>query len=104
MKTTLAIGLALAVIRIWIGFNIHPESFHWIQAYKDSAHLFMGGLAVSWWVNRVKYRDVCIMLKNCVDVNLYETCTFWVSVQPWQWWLFWALNVVEVSVAVLSRM
>lgn len=75
MKTTIAIGMLLAAVRIWIGFNIEPESFHWVQAYKDAAHLFMGGLAVAWWHGR----------------------------QRWQWRLFWALNVVEVAVAVMSR-
>lgn len=75
MKTTLAIGIGLAIARIWIGFHVAPESFSWFQAYKDSAHLFMGGLAVAWWFQRTR----------------------------WQWWLFWSLNVIEVTVAVLSR-
>jgi hypothetical protein len=75
MKQTIAFGLLLAVGRIWIGMNHAPESFQWLQVYKDAAHLFMGGLAVAWWFNR----------------------------HPWQWWLFWSLNVVEVAVAILSR-
>lgn len=75
MKTTLAIGLLLAATRIWIGFHIEPESFHWVQAYKDAAHLFMGGLATAWYLQR----------------------------NNWQWRLFWGLNLVEVVVAVLSR-
>jgi len=76
MKTTVAIGLVLAVARVWIGFNVEPESFAWSQAYKDVAHLFMGGLAVAWWIKRLR----------------------------WQWWLFWALNIVEVGVAIASRL
>ena len=76
MKTTLAIGIVLAASRIWLGFTVEPEAFSWFQAYKDAAHLFMGGLAVAWWVKRL----------------------------AWQWWLFWILNGIEVAVAVISRM
>lgn len=75
MKITLAIGVVLAATRVWIGFNIEPEPFHWVQAYKDTAHLFMGGLAVAWWIKRLR----------------------------WQWYLFWGLSIVEVIVAVASR-
>jgi len=76
MKTTLVFAVALAAVRIWMGFNVEPESFQWVQLYKDVAHLFMGGLFVAWWIKR----------------------------QRWQWQLFWALNAVEVAVAVFSRM
>lgn len=75
MKATMLVGLLLIVSRIWMGLNIEPDPFHWVQAYKDVAHLFMGGLFVAWWVKRHR----------------------------WQWWLFWVLNAVEVSVAVWSR-
>jgi peptidoglycan/LPS O-acetylase OafA/YrhL len=75
MRLTIAFGLLLVVGRVWLGMHHPPESFEWIQAYKDTAHLFMGGLAVAWWFQRKR----------------------------WQWWLFWALNVVEVAVAILSR-
>lgn len=75
MRTTVAIGIALALARVWIGASIEPEAFHWIQVYKDAAHLFMGGLAVAWWFGRHR----------------------------WQWWLFWSLNAIEVAVAVWSR-
>lgn len=75
MKLTIAFGLLLAASRIWLGMNYAPESFDWVQAYKDVAHLFMGGLAVAWWLQRHK----------------------------WQWRLFWLLNAVEVAVAILSR-
>lgn len=37
-----------------------------------SAHLFMGGLFVAWWLQRLS----------------------------WQWRLFWLLNAVEVATAV----
>lgn len=75
MKTTLAIGFVLVFLRVYLGFHVEPEPFTWFQLYKDAAHLFMGGLAVAWWFQRTR----------------------------WQWWLFWALNAVEVAVAVLSR-
>jgi hypothetical protein len=75
MKTTIAIGVVLAVIRIVMGATSEPEAFQLLQAYKDAAHIFMGGLGVAWWHMR----------------------------QAWQWKLFWCLNAVEVAVAVLSR-
>ena len=73
--SAILIGSVLAAVRIWMGLNIEPEVFEWLQAYKDVAHVFIGGLAVAWWFQR----------------------------SDWQWWLFWALNAVEVSVAILSR-
>lgn len=75
MKLTLAIAALLAAARIWLGFNVEPEAFQWVQVYKDSAHLFMGGLAVAWWYGR----------------------------HDWQWLLFCAMCVLEVTVAILSR-
>lgn len=75
MRTTIAIAVLFAVARIWVGLNFTPEPFHWLQAYKDAAHLFMGGLAVAWWLQRFR----------------------------WQWWTFWALNVIEVAVAVRAN-
>ena len=76
MKTTIVIGCLLGVARVWLGLNVEPEHFAWVQAYKDAAHLFMGGLFVSAWIKGHR----------------------------WQWWLFWMLNAVEVAVAVFSRM
>lgn len=76
MKTTVVVAIVLAVVRVWIGFNVEPESFELVQAYKDAAHLFMGGLTVAAW------RDQ----------------------QKWQWLLFWGLCALEVGVAVASRM
>jgi len=75
MRITILIGIILALIRIWMGFNIEPDSFHWTQAYKDTAHLFMGGLLVSAWI----------------------------ASSRWKWVLFWSLNIVEVAVAIFSR-
>ena len=71
----LLFGAMLAIGRVWIGVSIPPESLTFVDLYKDVAHLFMGGLAVAWWFQR----------------------------ERWQWNLFWALNVIEVAVAVLSR-
>jgi len=75
MKYAVAFGLMLAVARVWLGFNVEPDTFTWVQAYKDTTHLFMGGLAVALWV--------------------YD--------HLWQWRLFWGLCILEVAVAVLSR-
>ena len=101
MKTTILIGVLLAAVRIWLGFNIEPESFRWDQVFKDAAHLFMGGLAVAWWFNRYELTD-----EDWDDTEdnsaLFEALT-WCLLQPWQWWLFWSLNAIEVAVAVLSR-
>lgn len=75
MKATIMFGVFLAVVRVWIGFTVEPEPFAMTQAYKDTAHLFMGGLAVAAWRDR----------------------------QAWQHVLFWGLCVLEVAVAVFSR-
>jgi hypothetical protein len=76
MKRTIAFALFLAAVRIWMGFNVPPDTFAWSQAYKDVAHLFMGGLFVAWRYAR----------------------------RGWQIRLFVAMCVLEVAVAVLSRM
>lgn len=76
MRTTIIIAVLLIIIRIWFGFIEEPETFTWFQAFKDTAHLFMGGLAVAWWIKRL----------------------------DWQWYTFWILNIVEVAVAVLTRL
>lgn len=75
MKTTLAIGIALGGVRVWIGLNVKPDAFEWVQAYKAMAHLFVGGLAVAAW------RDQ----------------------RQWQLGLFWGLCILEVVVAIWSR-
>ncbi len=75
MKFTILVAVILATIRVYIGATIEPPKMDWVDAYKDSAHLFMGGLFVAWWIRR----------------------------QTWQMAVFVVLNVVEVSVAVWSR-
>ncbi len=75
MEKVIAVGVMLGAIRIWMGFNVEPESFSWAQAYKDTAHLFMGGLAVA------VYRDKLLSQRI----------------------LFVSLCVLEVVVAVASR-
>lgn len=86
MIPTLAFAILLAVIRLWIGLNIPPESFQWVEAYKDVAHLFMGGLGVAWWMH----------LES-------EEAEFEPALN-WQFWLFVALCIIEVAVAIFSRL
>jgi hypothetical protein len=76
MKITILIGILFILSRIYIGMNFEPDSFSWLAAYKDAAHIFMGSLGACWWIQRHK----------------------------WQWNLFWLLNFVEVSVAIWSRL
>lgn len=45
---TLAFAVMLVVVRTIIAATVEPEAFSWAQVYKDVAHLFMGGLFVSW--------------------------------------------------------
>lgn len=75
MKKTILFALVLACLRIYMGFTMEPEPATLAQVYKDTAHLFMGGLFVAAWLQKHK----------------------------WQWATFWTLNVVEVAVAILSR-
>lgn len=77
-RASLAIGagILLAASRIALVPLVEPPDFAWFAAYKDVAHLFMGGLLVA------ALRDWC----------------------RWQWMLFWTLNAVEVACAMIGRM
>ena len=88
MIPTMLIAAIFAIARIWIGFNIEPDSFTWIAAYKDAAHLFMGGLTLSAWL---------------AQPGSWSSLMFWKVKLCWQWQVFWFLNVVEVITAILSR-
>jgi hypothetical protein len=72
----IAAALLLAIGRVWIGATISPQPVRVDSIFKDVAHVFIGGLFVAAWIQR----------------------------QRWQWVTFWALNAVEVAVAVWSRM
>jgi hypothetical protein len=103
MKYVVTIALILAVIRIWLGFTVEPDTFAWTQVYKDVAHLFMGGLFMSWWHDRTT-RDISQF--HILPEFRHEpwlTITWW-DCQPWQWRLFWWLIVLEVIVATASRL
>jgi len=76
LQLVILFGVLLAIGRVWIGVTVPAEALTVVDVYKDVAHLFIGGLAVAWWLQR----------------------------ERWQWYLFWLLNAVEVGVAVLSRM
>lgn len=75
MKPAIAIAGILALLRVWIGMNFPPDSFSWIQVYKDVAHLFVGGLFGAWLCQRMS----------------------------WQWTVFWFLCAIEILVAIQSR-
>lgn len=74
-KIIFGIGFLLITLRICFGIN-PPESVLIINLFKDTAHIFMGVLGTIWWYKR----------------------------KQWQWYLFWVLNIVEISVAILSRL
>ena len=75
MKLTILVAVILAVLRIYIGATVEPPKMDLVDVYKDAAHLFIGGLFVAWWIRR----------------------------QAWQMVVFVLLNVVEVAVAIWSR-
>ena len=68
-------GIALTVLRISLALEYPPESFTWFNAYKDIAHVYIGGVGTAWWIQR----------------------------QQWQIVLFLGVNAVEVTAAVFSR-
>lgn len=68
-------GMALAILRTALALEHPPEPFTWFNAYKDIAHVYVGGLGVAWWIQR----------------------------QQWQIVLFVGLNGVEVAAAIYSR-
>lgn len=74
-QIVLVFGVVLAALRVLFAFLFEPEPATWMGVYKDVAHLFMGGLGTAWYLQR----------------------------REWQWELFWMLNLVEVVVAVASR-
>ena len=74
-KRVVCLAVVLAIIRIWIGLTVEPDVFSWVAAYKDMAHIFMGGLGVAWWLEQKR----------------------------WQSTLFVAMTALEVAVAGLSR-
>jgi hypothetical protein len=76
MKTIATIGFVLVYLRIWIGINFEPEPFHLLQAYKDIAHVFIGGLGVAWYYSK----------------------------EHWQWHLFWFMCGVEITTAIITRL
>lgn len=70
------VGIALACLRISLALEHPPEPFTWFNAYKDIAHVYVGGLGVAWWIQRYQ----------------------------WQLVLFIGINGIEVASAVFSRM
>ena len=78
-QIVLALGAVLAVVRIYIGYAVAPAEASAVGAYEAIAHVFMGGLLVAAWNSA-----------GSIATN-------------WRWQLFWALCVLEVVVAVLSR-
>jgi hypothetical protein len=65
----------LAVLRVYIGATTEPESLSWVDVYKDVAHVYVGFLLALAWGRQ--------------DRKL--------------WLLFWMMCVLEVMVAILSR-
>ena len=86
MKTTIAVGVLFAAIRIWMGFTMEPTHADPVDVYKDMVHLYMGGLFVA-----IRYE------------KLHRAAYKGNSQFFWQRWLFWSLCVVEVAVAVFQR-
>lgn len=91
MKYVLTVGLVLGLIRVWLGLTVEPinlsVSEFLQQSFKDIAHIYMGVLGTLAWTSRqVQYprreRERHLILRN----------------------LFWFLCVLEVLVAVVSRM
>lgn len=81
MKTMIVVAIMLGITRIYIGLNVMPDAFQWTQAYKDVAHLFMGGLFVAAWTSKGSLEHTLLL-----------------------WSVFWGLCVLEVAVAVISRL
>lgn len=74
MWPTFAIAFALAVGRVYIGMTEPPRPLSWQGSYEALAHVFIGGLLVAAVMGR-----------------------------GWQVPLFWGLVLVEVCVAVVTR-
>lgn len=99
----IAAALLLAALRILMGFTIDPEPFTWVHVYKTTAHIFIGVMLTPAWIRSPVF-DFDDFADACDAGFAILFVRSWISKQSWQWWLFWGLNAVEVSVAVLSRM
>lgn len=69
-----AIAALLAIARVYLGMTEPPRSASWQGSYEALAHVFIGGLLVAA-----------------------------INGRGWQWPVFWGLCLVEVSVAVVTR-
>lgn len=71
----IAAAVLVSVRLAMVVYQIDPGQFTWVDLYKDTAHLFVGGLGGAWLVSR----------------------------KAWQWELFWFLAIAETVCAVLTR-
>jgi hypothetical protein len=81
-------GFALAAVRLLMAFGMLTIEGHLLAGYTAIAHVYMGVLLHSWWINRYEFR---------------ESIYYWFVKQPWQWRFFWFMNTVEVFSFFVSR-
>lgn len=102
MRTTIALGVLFAFVRIWMGFTTEPTQADLTDVFKDAVHVYMGSLGVLAWQLSPYWR-----WHHWADARRTGWCgtfiIFWLKGQSWQWWLFWSLCVIEVAVAMLQR-
>ena len=98
------ISLILASIRIWIGLNLESHAtLDFVSIYKDIAHIFIGGLVVSWWYNRFRWKDCDPFHYYYTNIVAYTASTVeYLQSQPYEFYIFWFLSVVEVITAIIS--
>jgi hypothetical protein len=75
VKYLILLALPIGFLRVYIGATTEPESLSWVDVYKDVAHVYIGFLLALAWDRQ--------------DREL--------------WLLFWMMCVLEVMVAILSR-
>ena len=81
-------GILLAIIRMLIATHTLELSVHPLAFYTAVAHVYMGVLLNSWWINRYKFR---------------ESYYYWFTKQPWQWQWFWTMNAVEIVCFLIDK-
>lgn len=100
----IALGLLLGALRIMFAVQgVEPEPFNWFDFYKDMAHVFIGGLIISWWNNSPPFSPLWMQSQPLWPWHARAQIWFCLQFYSWQWNLAWFLIVLEIITATLTR-
>jgi len=70
----LLVATTLGLCRIYIAYTIEPETITNVDLFKTIAHLFVGGLFMSWWHTKESWK-----LWTLLGLSLLELSAFLVT-------------------------